>query len=73
MAEKSLDDKLKEAKIAKLKEETALVRKQVNAKWYAGKSLAKFSGFVLTAVLCTLSLTRFFSKTSENTTVDLHN
>ena len=44
MAEKSLDDKLKEAEIAKLKEETALVRKQVNAKWYTGKSLAKFTG-----------------------------
>jgi len=50
MAEKSLDDQLKEAEIAKLKEETALVRKQVNAKWYAGQSLAKFTGFVLTAV-----------------------
>lgn len=47
---KSLDDQLKEAEIAKLKEETALARKQVNAKWYAGKSLAKFTGFVLTTV-----------------------
>ena len=50
MADESLDDKLKEAEIAKLKQETALIRKQVNAKWYTGKSLAKFSGFVLTAV-----------------------
>lgn len=50
MAEKSLDDQLKEAEIAKLKEEAALVRKQLNAKWYSGQSLAKFSGFVLTAV-----------------------
>ena len=54
---KSLDDQLKEADLAikeveleKLKEEAALVRKQVNAKWYTGKSLAKFTGFVLTAV-----------------------
>ena len=43
MAEKSLDDPLKEIQIAreqaeleKLKEETALVRQQVNAKWYSG-------------------------------------
>ena len=57
MAEKSLEDRIKEAELAKQEAETAklkveeeLVRKQVNAKWYAGQSLAKFTGFVLTAV-----------------------
>jgi len=64
MAEKSLDDRIKEAELArqeaetaklraeheKLKEETALVHKQVNAKWYAGKKLAAMATGVLTAV-----------------------
>lgn len=64
MAEKSLDDQIKEAELArqeaetaklraeheKLKEETALVRKQVNAKWYAGKKLAAMATGVLTVV-----------------------
>ena len=57
MAEKSLEDRIKEAELAKQEAETAklkveeeLVRKQVNAKWYSGQSLAKFTGFVLTAV-----------------------
>ena len=64
MAEKSLDDRIKEAELArqeaetaklraeheKLKEETALVHKQVNAKWYAGKKLAAMATGVLTVV-----------------------
>ncbi len=64
MAEKSLDDQLKEAEIAKHKAETAklkaeadLARKQVNAKWYAGKKMAAMATGVLTVVAlyrCTL-------------------
>lgn len=50
MAEKSLDDQLKEAEMAKLKAETAMVRKQVSAKWYSTQSLVKFTAFVLAAV-----------------------
>jgi len=81
MAEKSLDDQLKEIQIAreqaeleKLKEETALVRKQVNAKWYTGKSLAKFTGFVLTAVALYSVLDTVFLKDireHENRLIDL--
>ena len=55
MAEKSLDDQIKEAELAKLKSEdekvkaeTALARKQINAKWYSGKSLAQITATVLT-------------------------
>ncbi len=57
MAEKSLDDQLKEIQIAreqaeleKLKEETALVRTQVNAKWYSGRSLGQMTAVALTAL-----------------------
>ena len=48
MAEKSLDDQLKEAEIAKLKSEEELVRKQINAPWYSGQSLARITATVLT-------------------------
>ena len=48
MAEKSLDDKLKEAEIAKLKAEEELVRKQINARWYSGQSLTRITATVLT-------------------------
>ncbi len=48
MAEKPLDDKLKEAKIAKLKAEEELVRKQVNARWYSGQSLTRITATALT-------------------------
>ena len=57
MADKSLDDQIKEAEIAKHKAETAklkieaaLTRKQLNAKWYSGKSLAQITALVLTVV-----------------------
>lgn len=48
MAEKTLDDRIKEAELKKLMAETALVRKQVNAKWYSGQSLKRITATVLT-------------------------
>ncbi len=67
MAEKSLDDQIKEAELAKLKsenekvkEETALVRKQLNAKWYSGKSLAQITALVLTVVAVYTAIDKIF-------------
>lgn len=48
MTDKSLDDKLKEAEIAKLQSEEELVRKQINARWYSGQSLTRITATVLT-------------------------
>jgi len=67
MAEKSLDDRIKEAELSKLKsedeklkEETALVRKQLNAKWYSGKSLAQITALVLTVVAVYTAIDQIF-------------
>ncbi len=76
MAEKSLDDRIKEAELArqeaetaklksedeKLKEETALVRKQVNAKWYSGRSLAQITAVALTVVALYSAVDQLFLK-----------
>ena len=65
--DKSLDDQLKEAELAiktaeleKLKEETALVRKQLTAKWYSGKSLAQITALVLTVVAVYTAIDKIF-------------
>ena len=61
---KSVDDKIKEAELsikqaelqrqqaetAKLVAEERLIQKQINAKWYSGKSLAQITALVLTVV-----------------------
>ena len=67
MAEKSLDDRIKEAELAKLKSEdakvkaeTALARKQLDAKWYSGKSLAQITALVLTVVAVYTAIDRIF-------------
>ena len=74
MAGKSLDDKLKEAELAikeaelaklksedeKVKAETALARKQLNAKWYSGKSLAQITALVLTVVAVYTAIDKIF-------------
>jgi len=74
--DKSLDEQLKEAQIAreqaeiaklksedeKLKEETALVRKQVNAKWYSGRSLAQITAVALTVVALYSAVDQLFLK-----------
>ncbi len=69
MAEKSLDDQLKEIQIAreqaeleKIKEETALVRKQVNAKWYSGRSLGQITAVALTVVALYSAVDQLFLK-----------
>jgi len=69
MAEKSLDDQLKEIQIAreqaeleKVKEETALVRKQVNAKWYSGRSLGQITAVALTVVALYSAVDQLFLK-----------
>ena len=69
MAEKSLDDQIKEAELAikgveleKLKAETALTRKQLNAKWYSGKSLAQITAVALTVVALYSAIDQLFLK-----------
>jgi len=64
---KSLDDRIKEAELAKLKSEdekvkaeTALARKQLNAKWYSGKSLAQITALVLTVVAVYTAIDKIF-------------
>ncbi|NIR49913.1 MAG: DUF1566 domain-containing protein [Phycisphaerae bacterium] len=67
MAKKPLDDELKKAELAikeaeleKLKEETALVRKQDPAKWYSGKSLAQITVVALTVVALYSAIDQLF-------------
>jgi len=69
MAEKSLDDQLKEAEIAKHKAETTklkaevdLARKQLNAKWYSGRSLAQITAVALTVVALYSAIDQLFLK-----------
>ena len=74
MAEKSLDDRIKEAELAKLKSEDEKVKaetaklkteadlagKQLNAKWYSGKSLAQITALVLTVVAVYTAIDKIF-------------
>lgn len=65
--DKSLDDQLKQAEIAKHKAETVklndeakLALKQVTAKWYSGRSLAQITALVLTVVAVYTAIDKIF-------------
>ena len=64
---KSLDDRIKEAELArqeaetaKLKTEEELVRKQLTAQWYSGRSLAQITALVLTVVAVYTAIDKIF-------------